>query len=174
MLERCIGLGDRMGPLLLQLPPDMEADPERLSHVLELLSPHARVAVEPRHPSWWTERVAAVLGEHGATLCWADRRGPVSPTWVPSPWRYVRYHEGRGRPHPRYRPGELSPWVRRLAADADHTDDAWVYFNNDPGGCAIVDATEFMRQAEDAGLVVMSGQMEPVRGSTSAGPRLAP
>jgi uncharacterized protein YecE (DUF72 family) len=53
--------------------------------------------------------------------------------------------------------------VRRLAADADRTDDAWVYFNNDPGGCAILDAMEFMRQAEDAGLVVMSGQMEPAR-----------
>jgi uncharacterized protein YecE (DUF72 family) len=170
MLERCAGLGDRLGPLLLQLPPDMQADPERLSEVLALLAPHARVAVEPRHPSWWTERIAAVLREHGATLCWADRRGAIAPTWVPSPWRYVRYHEGRGAPRPCYRPDELTPWVRRLAAEAERTDDAWVYFNNDGRGCAIADATSFMRQARDAGIEVMRAEMEPsVPGPASAG-----
>lgn len=170
LLERCAGLGDRMGPLLLQLPPDLRSEPARLSRVLELLSGRARVAVEPRHPSWWTEEVAAVLRDHGAALCWADRHGPVAPTWATASWRYLRYHEGRGAPWPCYRPSEITPWTTLLAAAADRTDDAWVYFNNDPGGCAIVDAQELMRQARDAGLRVMRAAREAQPSGADAAP----
>jgi uncharacterized protein YecE (DUF72 family) len=156
LLERCSGLGDRLGPLLVQLPPDQVPEPELLSRVLELLAPHARVAVEPRHPGWWNEDVRAVLREHGAALCWADRRGPVSPTWVTSSWGYLRLHEGRGTPRPCYRTGEVARWVGRLAEHAGAMDEAWVYLNNDAAGCAIRDATELIRQARDVGLRVVT------------------
>jgi uncharacterized protein YecE (DUF72 family) len=152
LMERCTALGGRLGPLLLQLPPDMEAAPERLARVLERVPHGVAMAVEPRHASWWSDEVAEVLRAHASALCWADRRGPISPSWATADWRYVRYHEGRGHPRPCYRPDELSPWLHRLREDAPRTTDAWVYFNNDPAGCAIVDALEFGRQANEAGI----------------------
>jgi uncharacterized protein YecE (DUF72 family) len=156
LMERCSRLGDRLGPLLLQLPPDLEAAPDRLAGVLERVPPGVAVAVEPRHASWWTDEVADVLRTHDAALCWADRRGPISPTWATAGWRYLRYHDGRGRPRPCYRPDELTPWLQLLAEDADATGDAWVYFNNDPAGCAISDAMELSRQAREAGIEVVA------------------
>jgi uncharacterized protein YecE (DUF72 family) len=156
LLERCSRLGDRLGPLLLQLPPDLEAAPDRLARVLDRVPAGVAMAVEPRHASWWTDEVADVLRARDAALCWADRRGPISPTWATARWRYLRYHEGRGRPRPCYRPNELTPWLRLLVEDAAAVEDAWVYFNNDPGGCAITDAMEHMRQARDAGLDVVA------------------
>src|SRR5947207_2253216 len=55
LLERATELGAHLGPILLQLPPDMPADLDRLARTLEAFPPSVRVAVEPRHPSWFTE-----------------------------------------------------------------------------------------------------------------------
>ncbi len=59
-------LGDRAGPLLLQLPPGMERDEGRLDHVLARMPSTIRVAVEFRHASWLDEQVFGVLERHGA------------------------------------------------------------------------------------------------------------
>ncbi|WP_279499674.1 DUF72 domain-containing protein [Actinomadura rubrisoli] len=69
-----------------------------------------RVAVEPRHPSWWTEEVRGVLEGHGAALCWADRLGrPVTPLWRTAGFRYLRLHGGAARPRPRGPAGSPVP-----------------------------------------------------------------
>lgn len=59
-------LGDRRGPLLVQLPPDLERDDARLDYFLGTLPDWMRVVVEPRHPSWFDEGVYTLLE-------WADR-----------------------------------------------------------------------------------------------------
>ena len=80
LVDRAAGLGDRLGPYLLQLPPTLRAEPERLDACLAAFPTDARVAVEPRHESWWTDEVRTVLERRGAALCWSDRRGrPVVP-----------------------------------------------------------------------------------------------
>ncbi|MFN8622379.1 MAG: DUF72 domain-containing protein [Chloroflexota bacterium] len=155
LLERCAPLGEHLGPLLLQLPPDLEAAPDRLAATLSAIPPGIQVAVEPRHASWWSDEVQAVLRAHGEALCWADRRGPVTPDWATTDWRYLRYHEGTGEPRPCYGADAFTRWLRRLAADAPATTDAWVYFNNDPNGCAIVDADRSVREAGELGLDVV-------------------
>ena len=95
MLDAFAGLGERLGPVLIQLPPDMRADPELLDRALGQFPPSVRVAVEPRHPSWWSDPVRDVLTARGAALCWADRAGqPVTPLWRTAGWGYVRFHEG--------------------------------------------------------------------------------
>src|SRR5690606_40647163 len=60
----------------------LRADPDRLDACLRAFPSGARVAVEPRHPSWAVDEVRAVLERRGAALCWADRDGrPVTPLW---------------------------------------------------------------------------------------------
>ncbi|NUT37090.1 MAG: DUF72 domain-containing protein, partial [Hamadaea sp.] len=87
-LGRADALGDRLGPVLLQLPPTLRADADALDAVLrrfaaaDTASRRVRVAVEPRHDSWWTAEIRRILERHGAALCWADRGGrPVTPLW---------------------------------------------------------------------------------------------
>jgi uncharacterized protein YecE (DUF72 family) len=147
-LGRAEGLGDRLGPVLLQLPPNLKAEPEALADTLRRFPRSVRVAVEPRHASWWTDRVRRILERHGAALCWADRRGrPVTPLWQTADFLYLRMHEGRAQPRPRYGRTALTSWVQRLGRT-----DGYVYFNNDPGGAAVLDAELFARIAQHHGL----------------------
>jgi uncharacterized protein YecE (DUF72 family) len=154
-LDRAAGLGSKLGPVLLQLPPTLRADPVTLDAVLALFPSGIRVAVEPRHDSWWTPAVRDVLTRRGAALCWADRLSrPITPTWRTADFGYLRLHEGRARPRPRYGPRALRSWVDRLASVYDRDEDVFVYFNNDGGGAAIIDAVAFAARAERAGLAV--------------------
>src|SRR4051794_15978838 len=76
LVERAAELGPHLGPILIQLPPDMEVEVELLASTLDAFPPGIRLAVEPRHESWFEDDVRSVLAEHNATLCLADRRGP--------------------------------------------------------------------------------------------------
>jgi uncharacterized protein YecE (DUF72 family) len=144
LLDAFGGLDDKAGPVLLQLPPGMAADPALLDDCLGRLAGGVRVAVEPRHPSWWTDRVREVLAAHNAALCWADRHGePVTPTWRTADWGYLRFHEGTAAPWPRYDPGTLRAWADRIAATWPARATVYAYFNNDQGGAAIRDAEAF-------------------------------
>ncbi|MER7518794.1 DUF72 domain-containing protein [Streptomyces sp. NPDC126499] len=144
LMDRAEGLGERLGPVLLQLPPTLKADAGLLDAVLGCFPARVRVAVEPRHPSWWTEEIRGVLSGHGATLCWADRGSrPVTPLWRTADWGYLRLHEGRARPHPSYGRQALAAWAGRLADTWPEGEDVYVFFNNDPGGAAVRNAVTF-------------------------------
>jgi uncharacterized protein YecE (DUF72 family) len=151
-LGRARGLGRKLGPILLQLPPTLRVDGGRLRAVLDQVPGDIRVAVEPRHDSWWTPEVRSILERRGAALCLADRRGPVTPLWSTADWGYVRFHGGRASPPSCYGVRALATWVERIAQCWPDDRDVYVYFNNDGWACALRDAVVFARLARDAGL----------------------
>jgi len=113
------------------------------------------VAVEPRHPSWWTAPVRHTLERHGAALCWADRLGrPVTPLWRTADFGYLRLHQGADGPYPGYRPAALRAWLDRLVAAFVPELTGYVYFNNDPGGAAVADAYAFTAWCRRQGVAV--------------------
>ncbi|MEU8252320.1 DUF72 domain-containing protein [Nonomuraea sp. NPDC048916] len=137
-------LKGKLGPILLQLPPTLKADPGRLDRCLACFPKEVRVAVECRHGSWWSDEVRELLQARGAALCWADRLGrPVAPLWRTASWGYLRLHEGRAEPYPSYGEAALKTWAGRVG-DAGWQD-AYVYFNNDTGGAAVRNASSFAR-----------------------------
>jgi uncharacterized protein YecE (DUF72 family) len=139
LLDAAAGLGDRLGPVLLQLPPDLRAAPEALRECLRQFPAAVRVAVEPRHESWWTDEVRGVLATANAALCWADRNAAaVTPLWRTADWGYLRLHEGDGAPWPGYSEATLSAWAERIMATWDG--DVYVYLNNDQNAAAPRDA----------------------------------
>lgn len=156
LLDNAAPLGARLGPVLVQLPPNLEAEPGRLDETLHAFgqrAPQVRVAVEPRHPTWWTDETRAVLERHGAALCLADRGShPITPIWRTATWGYVRFHFGRAHPWGCYGRSALSTWVERICECWGPDDDVYVYFNNDMEGCAIRDAVVFAHLAESHGL----------------------
>jgi uncharacterized protein YecE (DUF72 family) len=155
LLDAAAGLGDRLGPILLQLPPTLSADPQLLAECLKQFPRTVRVAVEPRHESWWMEETREVLAAAGATLCWADAGGRSrTPLWRTAEWGYLRLHQGRATPWPRYGRQALTSWVRRLSNTWPDTADVFVYFNNDPGGAAVRDAAVLGSIARRDGLTV--------------------
>jgi uncharacterized protein YecE (DUF72 family) len=163
LLDAAEGLGDRLGPVLLQLPPDLRAAPGLLDDCLRQFPAAVRVAVEPRHESWWTDEVREVLAARSAALCWADRKGSaVTPLWRTADWGYLRLHEGEGERDgqgqrngeghrngegqgngfgwPSYSRAALARWTERLMTTWAADRDVFVYFNNDQRCAAPRDA----------------------------------
>jgi uncharacterized protein YecE (DUF72 family) len=152
LLERTAALGSKRGPILVQLPPDLSLNLDRLDQTLTAFGSAARVVVELRHSSWVTEETRALLQQHGAALCLTDRRGLTSPEWSTAPFGYVRFHEGQARPAPCYGRAALRTWATRLASLWPADDDVYVYFNNDQRGCAPRDAHQLALACSHAGL----------------------
>jgi uncharacterized protein YecE (DUF72 family) len=147
-------LGPHLGPILVQLPPDLEAAPDRLDDTLAAFPAGLRVAFEPRHASWFRDETRAVLEAHGAALCWADRRGWLNPAWRTAAWAYVRFHGGRAAPRPCYSDTALSRAMDAIAATWGADEDVFVYFNNDHRACALANAVTFARFGERRGWAV--------------------
>lgn len=152
-LERAAPLGAHLGPVLVQLPPNLKVDAPRLADALDRFPRTCRVAVELRHPSWFDDTVAELLAERNVALCLTDRGSRVlGPLWRTADWGYVRFHEGRANPRPCYGDAALGHWVERLAERWPGDEDVFVYFNNDPRGCAVRDAVRFAHLARRGGL----------------------
>jgi uncharacterized protein YecE (DUF72 family) len=172
LMAAATGLGHRLGPVLLQLPPNLTADPGRLAACLAAFRPYRgiRLAVEPRHPSWWTGEVRQVLAEHGAALCWADQLGrPVTPLWRTAGWGYLRFHQGAAQPWPRYGQRALRSWLDRVAETWPDEATVYVYFNNDPGGAAVADSVTFAAACRRAGRTVTRTPVVPTCSPGSPG-----
>jgi uncharacterized protein YecE (DUF72 family) len=159
-IERLLGrareLGGKLGPVLLQLPPQMHRQTARLEAALEIFCapPHpVRVAVEPRHESWFADEVRQVLARHGAALCFADRGARlVTPDWRTADWGYLRFHGGDGWPPGCYGRATLEEYARLAAALWGRRAEVYAFFNNDFHRCALRDAGWFAEASAAAGL----------------------
>ena len=146
-------LGKKLGPVLLQLPPNLKADLDNLDLTLRHFGGRAQVSVEFRHDSWWTDECRQLLESHRANLCLADRGSrPITALWKTTDWGYVRFHAGTAAPEPCYGRAAMRTWAQRIADDYGPDSDVYVYFNNDPEGCALRDAQVFARECDRAGL----------------------
>ncbi len=152
LMERATGLGAKLGPILLQLPPNMAIDVDRLTATLRAFPPAARVAVEFRHPSWFVPAVRRLLEDRAVALCLTDRGGPTSPLWRTAGWGYLRMHAGRGVPPSCYGHQALRSWAGRLAELYGASIDVFVYFNNDGFGCAPRDAARMAAEVRRLGI----------------------
>ncbi|HZP89865.1 MAG TPA: DUF72 domain-containing protein [Actinomycetota bacterium] len=135
--SRARELGERLGPVLFQLPPRFAVDLDRLRGLLAVLPEGLRAAFEFRDPSWEVGPVFRLLDAAGAAFVQADRAGPETPNVVTGGWSYVRFHQGSpaAAGYPR---AALERWADRIAGlDAS---EVLVYFNNDTGGAAVRDA----------------------------------
>jgi uncharacterized protein YecE (DUF72 family) len=152
MLERASGLGDRLGPILLQLPPTLGYDRERLAETLAAFPARTRVAVEFRDRSWFRDEIRDLLADHGAALCLADRHEKqLTPDWRTTDWGYIRFHGGRASPASCYRLPALQEWADRICELWTDREDVFAYFNNDHAGCALRDVARLGQLLDQRG-----------------------
>jgi len=144
-------LGDKLGPVLFQLPPSLGPDPALLSDFLSALPPGLRAAVEFRDAAWHHRETFALLERHGAALCIHDYPGMTPCVQATAPLVYLRFHgTGPVRYAGRYGDDALRPWARRILGWRDEGRDVFAYFNNDRGGAAVEDAMA-LKAMVDAG-----------------------
>ena len=143
LLGRVRVLGPKLGPVLYQLPPDLERDDGLLLRFLEVLPTDVDHVVEFRHPSWYAKDVYEMLGGFRASLCVHDMPGSESDPIATTDLAYVRLHGPTGDYCGRYGPARIERWADVIEdIDAKRT---LVYFNNDVGGNAVCDALEMTR-----------------------------
>ena len=122
----------RLGPLLLQLPPQFRADPVVLKDFLTVLPerPVLRWAMEFRHPSWFDDATLQLLEERGVALCVAETDERSTPDQRTAPFAYFRLRKTD------YSPSELHSWRERFEALQAQGCDVYVYFKHEAGGAA--------------------------------------
>lgn len=135
-LERIGLLGNKLGPLLIQLPPHWHRNPERLQAFLQVARNTYRYAFEFRDPSWFDPRVYAILAKHRAAFCIHDLNRQLSPLEITTDFVYVRLHGPDGPYRGNYDIPTLSLWARRISEWQDMGMPVYCYFDNDERGYA--------------------------------------
>jgi uncharacterized protein YecE (DUF72 family) len=126
-------LGDKRGPVLFQLPPNLKKDLPRLEEFLKLLPADHRAAFEFRNESWFEDDVYAALKAVGASLCFSERQDDAPPPLVETaPWGYVRLRLEQ------YSDDDLEAWADRLKATG--WKDVYAYFMHEPTAPAYAQA----------------------------------
>ncbi len=133
-------LGDRLGPMLYQLPPSMKINLERLESFLKLIPRDVVSVFEFREKSWYVQDTYELLDRYGAGFCVHDMAGSKTKRVAVGPIVYVRFHGGVGKYWGRYSDKALLGWTDWLVEQAGEGRNCWCYFNNDIHGHAIEDA----------------------------------
>ncbi len=132
--------GDKVGPILWQLPPRFPADPDRLRAFLKLLPRDYDHVFEFRDPTWFTPIVYSLLEKRKAAFCIYDRGDFLSPHIITSDLVYIRLHGPQEMYQGKYPQNKLRHWSQ-LMEQWSHTARAvFAYFNNDQSAFAVENA----------------------------------
>ncbi len=140
-LSRADLLGEKLGPLLYQLPPNMKRNDELLQDFLSSLPTKYRHVIEFRHESWIDDAVFNVLRGHNTGLCVFDMPGLSCPLIATSDFAYIRFHGSEGLYSSCYSDRELSRWAQGIARLSKDVKTSYIYFNNDAEAFAVRNAT---------------------------------
>lgn len=138
------GLGEKMGPVLFQLPPRWKASPERLRSFLETLPGGKRYTFEFRDESWWNEEIYQILSDFNAAFCIFELNRRETPHEVTADFVYIRLHGPQGPYEGSYHGNKLRAWARRISDWNGSGHDVYCYFDNDENAYAVKDAHKLL------------------------------
>jgi uncharacterized protein YecE (DUF72 family) len=121
-------LGDRLGVLLFQLPPNFKKDLACLDAFLATLPRGARAAFEFRHASWHDDDVFAALAARHVALCIADSEKMSTPVVSSATYGYLRLRDEG------YQDDDLARWADVILDKGDSWSDVFVYFKHEEAG----------------------------------------
>jgi uncharacterized protein YecE (DUF72 family) len=121
-------LGEYLGPLLFQLPPNFRCDVPLLDTFLSAIPGGFRPAFEFRHDSWLVPDVFACLRAHGAALCVADFGDKTTPIEATARHGYFRLRDEG------YTPKDIDAWAARVIERMSEWDDVFVFFKHEDEG----------------------------------------
>jgi uncharacterized protein YecE (DUF72 family) len=125
LLKNTMSLGEKLGPILFQLPPNLKKDLPRLQNFLGYVPADRKVTFEFRHESWWDEDVFTVLRDRDIAMCISEQADLHCPVVCTASWGYLRLHKLD------YDAAALAQWAKCVSAQKwDH---AYVYFKHDEG-----------------------------------------
>ncbi len=143
--ERVDRLGNKLGPIVFQLPPNWEVDAGRLQAFLEALPPRHRYAFELRNPTWHTPEIFRLLRQHNAAHCIFEIAGFHSSCDITANFTYIRLHGPGNAYQGSYSPQALQEWARRIRQWQQDLRAVYLYFDNDQAAFAVENARDLKR-----------------------------
>lgn len=150
-LEKVTVLGDKLGPILFQLPPRWHCNPERLNSFLKILPEGYRYAFEFRDPSWFNNETYDTLAENRSAFCIYDLDRNLSPKIVTADFVYIRLHGPNGAYKGEYTTEVLAGWADELSTWLREGKEIYCYFDNDEKGYAAKDSLRLQGMIEKLG-----------------------
>jgi len=141
LIDTARTLGERLGPILFQLPPNLRKDADRLAAFLDLLPDDVRAAFEFRHDSWHDDEVLGLLRDRDRALCLADTDEKPASMVATASWGYLRLRR------PSYGDDDLGRWLADVRAQDWR--DAYVFFKHEDAGAGPRMAARLMDLAAD-------------------------
>lgn len=142
--DEIAGLGEKLGGVLVQLPPSLAFDARMANGFFGMLRRRfaGEIACEPRHPTWFGERVMPIWARHGIARVAAD---PVRAEGADIPsgggaWRYTRLHGSPRMYYSQYETAALQSIADRALDDVAAGLEPWVIFDNTAHCHATTDA----------------------------------
>ena len=134
-------LGERLGVVLFQLPPNMKKDSGRLKSFLESLPSDTRVAFEFRHETWFDDETFDLLRKKDRALVVSDTdEKPLSEIISTAGWGYLRLRRTA------YNENDLADWMKRVKDQK--WKDAFVFFKHEDEGVGPKLAARFLELAQ--------------------------
>ncbi len=121
-------LGDKLGPVLFQLPPFSKQDLKLLEEFLQGSASTTRKVFEFRHDSWLNERTYQLLEKYGAGFCIAETEdmNPVFRVTGGLPYFRLRKDSYDGK--------QVDEWARKIGQNIGSSKEAYVYLRHDDSG----------------------------------------
>jgi uncharacterized protein YecE (DUF72 family) len=146
-LSESAGLGDKRGPLLVQLPPSLAFDRRVAGRFFDVVrAAYAGLLVcEPRHPSWFERPASSLLEQFLVSRVAADPP-PVAGAETPGGWTGLAYFRLHGSPRKywsRYEPAYVETLAATLLLHARQAP-VWCVFDNTASGAALENAWELL------------------------------
>ncbi len=139
-LETASVLGDQLGVVLFQLPPNMKKDLPRLETFVNNLPQQPRAAFEFRHPTWFDDDVLELLRSRNQALCTSDTDDlPTTYIDKTADWGYLRLRRVN------YSEENLAEWLQRVRDQ--NWKEAFVFFKHEDEGTGPKLAAQFLQLA---------------------------
>jgi len=148
-LGRAAAMGEKLGPVLLQLPPSLQLDTGRLTALLALLPGDRRFTFEFRHESWFCEDIYGLLRQHNAALTISDTPRYPLVERVTADFVYVRLHGHERLYASNYSDEQLREWAGKMMRWMAQKRDVYAYFDNDAHGYAAWNARTLRGMVEE-------------------------
>lgn len=139
-----LGLGNRLGMVLFQLPPFFKCDLSRLETFLSALPRGVKSAFEFRHESWFATEVYGLLRRHGIGLCIHDADDHTTAMETTAGFTCVRLRRSE------YSESQKREWQERIRAWARDGIEVFAYIKHEDNPNAPLIALDFAKDLRDS------------------------
>lgn len=143
-----LGLAEKLGPVLYQLPPSISYSPEMLDAIISHMDENFKNVIEFRHISWWRKEVIQTLSQSNIAFCGVSFPGLIADVMTNIPTAYYRFHGVPKLYYSSYDDAFLEKVVQTLHGDKK-IKEAFLYFNNTAEAAALQNA-RYVQELVDA------------------------